>query len=545
MRTPSCVSREVSRRTSHVAASSGPGLGHDETWEAARAMMSSSSDDDEDGGGGGALLVDTESAEGGDGGEEYDFLLAVVVVVSPPPPPPSGGRGGGTSGGASHRALKDGNIDVNIAVRGVRLKVYVVMSGVAVGGNSKLVTLVIIISSCQTMMRRCSSSNCTRSHRRVHAVFVLSFLIDFFVVLFTLHGAVTAAAPSTTSSSIITAQRRKLAIKELRTLVPPPPNRRALCGDYILNDDAYARYLSVSNWDPALAAPRLHKSIVWMTTMKPWTLRPHHCPVLCKQYAWVPLMIEGNKKNNRLQDSGDTSPTCQVDDNDDDTKVAVNDDATRADGIIRQQTTNNDYRSNIGHEYITGLCALGNSQRRTNNNDPYHRKKIQDTYYQPYDCPSSHTWRTTTHGLPITLFTCSKWRPDLATTPDEMDKHAAYTMTHLLKRIPRNNNNNNKRGEKVVVVSRVCIIFDLSGFETWMLPYIHRNIDLLREHYPGRAGAFCFINAPSLFRGVWKLIGPWLDDELRSKVHFANGDVNTVEHGIEYLNRMKLRVGPV
>ena len=138
------MSREVSRRTSHVAASSGPGLGHDETWEAARAIMSSSSDvddeDDEGGGGGGALLVDTESVEGGDGGAEYDFLLAVVVVVvvvspppPPPPPPPSGGRGGGTSGGASHRALKDGNIDVNIAVRGL-----IGMSGVAVGGNSKI-----------------------------------------------------------------------------------------------------------------------------------------------------------------------------------------------------------------------------------------------------------------------------------------------------------------------------------------------------------------------------------------------------------------------
>ena len=138
MRTPSCVSREVSRRTSHVAASSGPGLGHDETWEAARAIMSSSSDvddeDDEGGGGGGALLVDTESVEGGDGGAEYDFLLlaVVVVVVSPPPPPPSGGRGGGASGGASHRALKDGNIDVNIAVRGL----IVMNERRCVGGNS-------------------------------------------------------------------------------------------------------------------------------------------------------------------------------------------------------------------------------------------------------------------------------------------------------------------------------------------------------------------------------------------------------------------------
>lgn len=88
-------------------------------------------------------------------------------------------------------------------------------------------------------------------------------------------------------------------------------------------------------------------------------------------------------------------------------------------------------------------------------------------------------------------------------------------------------------------------MFDLRGFETWMLPYVHRCVNLLREHYPGRAGAFCFINSPVVFRGVWKLIGPWLDDELRSKVHFAPGDVDDVEKGIEYLDRMDLRVGPV
>ena len=91
----------------------------------------------------------------------------------------------------------------------------------------------------------------------------------------------------------------------------------------------------------------------------------------------------------------------------------------------------------------------------------------------------------------------------------------------------------------------MCIVFDMRGFETWMLPYVRRCVNLLRDHYPGRAGAFCFINAPFVFRGVWKLICPWLDDELRSKVHFAPGDVNDVEGGIEYLNGMKLRVGPV
>ena len=41
--------------------------------------------------------------------------------------------------------------------------------------------------------------------------------------------------------------------------------------------------------------------------------------------------------------------------------------------------------------------------------------------------------------------------------------------------------------------------------------------------------------APVLFRGVWRLICPWFDDKL----------VGDVEGGIDYLNGMKLCVGPV
>ena len=143
----------------------------------------------------------------------------------------------------------------------------------------------------------------------------------------------------------------------------------------------------------------------------------------------------------------------------------------------------------------------------------------------------------------------------------EMDRHAAYTMHHLIRRTTAatttstamttaavgigGGRRRRNRGENSERVDRVCIVFDMRGFETWMLPYVRRCVNLLRDHYPGRAGAFCFINAPFVFRGVWKLICPWLDDELRSKVHFAPGDVNDVEGGIEYLNGMKLRVGPV
>ena len=77
----------------------------------------------------------------------------------------------------------------------------------------------------------------------------------------------------------------------------------------------------------------------------------------------------------------------------------------------------------------------------------------------------------------------------------------------------------------------------MRGFETWMLPYRHKSINILRLHYPGRAGVMCFINAPISFTAVWKVISPWLDDEIRSKVLFVfvpnssygGGGVNDVE----------------
>jgi hypothetical protein len=57
----------------------------------------------------------------------------------------------------------------------------------------------------------------------------------------------------------------------------------------------------------------------------------------------------------------------------------------------------------------------------------------------------------------------------------------------------------------------------------------------------------CFINTPIYFTAVWKVISPWLDDEIRSKVFFVpnssygGGGVNDVEAAIRYLNRMKLK----
>ena len=62
---------------------------------------------------------------------------------------------------------------------------------------------------------------------------------------------------------------------------------------------------------------------------------------------------------------------------------------------------------------------------------------------------------------------------------------------------------------------------------------------MLRMHYPGRAaGCMCFMNVPPYFQPFWKVILPWLDDKIRSKVFFAPGDVDGVERVVAYLDGM-------
>ena len=166
---------------------------------------------------------------------------------------------------------------------------------------------------------------------------------------------------------------------------------------------------------------------------------------------------------------------------------------------------------------------------KINNNDNKNRRRPPLQLDPPYNCPPLQSWQTTRHGLPITYFRCWRWRPDEASA-DEGERHLAYHIHHLIRRAPRD-------------VSRICVIFDMRGFEGWMLPYVRRSIDVLRRHYPGRAGAMCFINAPGYFTAVWKVISPWLDDEIRSKTFFAPKDVRDAERAINFLNKMNLKTG--
>ena len=290
------------------------------------------------------------------------------------------------------------------------------------------------------------------------------------------------------NASIINDQQHLAAIAELKRLVPPPPTTTTNRGNNqkysseidVINDDAYyARFLSVNNWDPIKTQSSIRQSIEWRERVQPHNLRPRHCPTLCRQYAWIALT---------------TGPGS---------RMILNDD-----------------------EQL--LPPDSKTKKR--------KQQQQVPLDPPYNSPPLQSWRTTKHGLPITYFRCWRWAPELA-SEEESEKHLAYHIHHLLRRIPTRKKN--KKDD----VSRICVIFDMRGFQSSMLPHIHKCINILRCQYPGRAGAMCFINVPIYFTTVWKIISPWLDDEIRSKVFFAERGVDDVEKAVVFLNGLKLKTG--
>ena len=72
------------------------------------------------------------------------------------------------------------------------------------------------------------------------------------------------------------------------------------------------------------------------------------------------------------------------------------------------------------------------------------------------------------------------------------------------------------------------------------LPYIKVAINVLRSHYPGRLGCACFINTPGYFYPVWKIIGPWLDEEIIHKTFFLPKSVTDVELAVQWVDKKRL-----
>ena len=73
-----------------------------------------------------------------------------------------------------------------------------------------------------------------------------------------------------------------------------------------------------------------------------------------------------------------------------------------------------------------------------------------------------------------------------------------------------------------------------------MLPAVREAVGVLRHHYPGRLGAACFINVPGYFHPVWKIISPWLNEEILEKTFFLPNSVDDVEKAVAWIDRKRL-----
>jgi len=257
----------------------------------------------------------------------------------------------------------------------------------------------------------------------------------------------------------------------------------------------YCRFLSVAGWSPEKAAGKLEKDIEWRRKYKPRLLRPSDMPILCRQKSWQVLMQPRPAYLSWRGASGTAHSSSGAA-------------GSGASGALSR------FRSRLGNSSSSAL--LWNAR---------------PPLIPPHNRPPMQHWRYTRQGMPITYFTCWDWRPDKAKR-DERIRCVAYHMEHYIRRMP------NPR------VQRVCLIMDMRGFKASMLPNVHDCVCVLRNHYPGRAGAMCFINVPGYFHPLWRIISPWLDEEILSKTFFAPGSVDDAEKAIKWIDRKNLIVGP-
>lgn len=72
-------------------------------------------------------------------------------------------------------------------------------------------------------------------------------------------------------------------------------------------------------------------------------------------------------------------------------------------------------------------------------------------------------------------------------------------------------------------VETVALVFDLTGFGLSNMDYtlVQFLVKCFEAYYPESLGAILVHNAPLVFWGVWKVIEPWLDPVVASKIKFT------------------------
>ncbi|KAG0064705.1 hypothetical protein BGZ89_008917 [Linnemannia elongata] len=75
-------------------------------------------------------------------------------------------------------------------------------------------------------------------------------------------------------------------------------------------------------------------------------------------------------------------------------------------------------------------------------------------------------------------------------------------------------------------VETACLVFDMTGFGLANMDYnfVKFLVQCFEAYYPESLGILVIHKAPLVFWGVWKIIEPWLDPVVASKIRFTRGD---------------------
>ncbi|KAF8939893.1 CRAL-TRIO domain-containing protein [Dissophora ornata] len=76
-----------------------------------------------------------------------------------------------------------------------------------------------------------------------------------------------------------------------------------------------------------------------------------------------------------------------------------------------------------------------------------------------------------------------------------------------------------------------CLVFDMTGFGLSNMDYsfVKFLVQCFEAYYPESLGVLVIHKAPIVFRGVWKIIEPWLDPVVVSKIRFTRSDKELTE----------------
>ncbi|GJJ67687.1 hypothetical protein EMPS_00033 [Entomortierella parvispora] len=80
-------------------------------------------------------------------------------------------------------------------------------------------------------------------------------------------------------------------------------------------------------------------------------------------------------------------------------------------------------------------------------------------------------------------------------------------------------------------VETACLIFDMTGFGLSNMDYgfVKFLVQCFEAYYPESLGVLVIHKAPFVFWGVWKIIEPWLDPVVASKIRFTRTDKELTE----------------